>query len=244
MILTFHQIKLQIIDKMKNAICFSIALLTVGIFSSCEEETVDAINGKVASMASDGTNTSLEYDDQGRLTSYTQTGGGNTYQVTIQYGSGTVTWTESFTDSSGTASGTTIYSLNGQGYAVSDNGGTTYTYDSDGHLLSETSSSSSVEYTWSGGNQVSNVNSDSTGAAQYTQTKTYLADKEDYRDFGMAFLGKQSKNLINTVTDNYGATTYNATYTYEYDSKGRVSKETVAYQGSSNPSVTTYTYQD
>lgn len=229
---------------MKKFFTFMLPFLPVLILSSCEDpEAPDQINGRLATSVSDGATTSYDYDSEGRLTRWEQTGAGTTYLVTIQYGSGTVTWTESFTDSSGTQSGTTIYTLNGQGLAASDNSGNTYTYNADGNQTMTSGSSGSFTYTWVGGNNTVETAADSSGTVQGTTTKTYLTDKVDYRDYGLGFMGKPSKNLISSSASTWGGSTQNATYTYEYDSKGRVSKETMTYSGST-PSVTTYTYED
>jgi YD repeat-containing protein len=77
-------------------------------------------------------------------------------------------------------------------------------------------------------------------------------------NFGMAYLGKSSKNLLvssvtttlsKTICDGSGCSadpftnSYSYTYTYEYDDQGRVSKRTELYSlNGSPPSTTTYAY--
>lgn len=65
----------------------------------------------------------------------------------------------------------------------------------------------------------------------------------DYENMGVSFLGKQNKNLIKEEkrTSTYESETYTdiTTYTYEYDSIGRVTKQT-----DNDGSYSTYTYID
>lgn len=138
-----------------------------------------------------------------------------------------------------------IYNLNSQGYATSKiyrsySGGITifdtYTYDADGHMLTHFSTDSlnysrdTIIQTWSGGNMTSSYHGAANDLSAYyfseLTTYTYLTDKIstiENENFGKLFLGKGSKNLINTISIvNAGVTTLN----YEYDTKGRVKKQT------------------
>jgi hypothetical protein len=76
-----------------------------------------------------------------------------------------------------------------------------------------------------------------------TTSYTYLSTI-DSRDFGLAFIGKQNTNLISTetVTQLINGSTYTVNYTYSYtfDSKGRVAQQV---QSSGTATYTTaYTY--
>ena len=203
--------------------------------------TPPAINGKVkTSTNSDGSGTpsttTYTYDSGGKLTMMQQ----NDQKITIVWTSSKVVM--NFYDSTGTIiveKDSAV--LNAQGY-ISSNNGITFTYDSEGHRTGATSTNETDVYTWSGGNCTSIVYTSASNPVE-TNSFNYLTDKTDYRSFGMEYIeGKGNKNLIGSDTDNKSGSPVTTTYTYEYDSKGRVSKETKVSTGSTQ--INSYTYFD
>ena len=61
----------------------------------------------------------------------------------------------------------------------------------------------------------------------------------DYENIGIFFLGKQNNNPIKKEIETYDGNVYTTTYTYEYDSKERITK-----QISDSDSYDVYTYVD
>jgi hypothetical protein len=234
-------------EQTHNTIVMKIKLFQIGLAAliafglhSCEKEAdPEPVNGLVKSVSVVlGGTTSIEsysYDEQGRivLVTITQTGEfPGTETTTYSYSQNTVVAIVEF-DGGGTM--TTTYNLNADGYAVSDSDGSTYNYNADGHMTSAIYPWRTETRTWSGGNMVSISYSDGTP----TDTYTYLTDKGDYRDYGKGWSGKRSKNLVSSVSNvNIGVN-----ITYEFDAKGRVTKETHTDPGS-NSMVYTYTYKD
>jgi hypothetical protein len=188
--------------------------------NSCNTCTASAFRIKTITYF-DGSVSAYSYDNQGRVTSLaiTSTTSGNSNQ---QYTYGTNSVTQILQDGS-----TINYTLNSNGYATSqvfkDNIGAVIfslnnTYDNEGHLLSSGSNGGgTITNTWTDGNLTSDNNFGG-------QTYTYLSTKDNTignENKGMKFLGKDSKNLRSTSTS-YGSTT---TFTYEYDSQNRVTKQ-------------------
>ncbi len=79
------------------------------------------------------------------------------------------------------------------------------------------------------------------------ETYTYYMDKLNtigLKNEGEIYWGKDSKNLIKTEKA-YGAYgDYSATYTYEFDTKGRVSKKMTKNESTGNIYTSSYTYTD
>lgn len=135
-----------------------------------------------------------------------------------------------------------IYILNNQGYAISDNEGFVYNYDSLWHLISKVKGSDSFSYSWVNGNKVSETSSFSGEVKAYT----YFTNKDNtigFENMGMYYLGKTSKNLISELVDSlpFNPTT-TFTYTYEFDSQNRVTKSTELSSAGDPPGVISFVY--
>ena len=254
----------QIDMKNKKPILFSamiVVLFSITLMSGCKkEETTDACTNGVQDQTetgvdcggtcnactasafriktvtyADGSVFAYSYDNRGRITNLaiTSAGLGNSTQQ-YTYGTNSVTQTlqGGFTEN---------YTLNSNGYATSqvskDNTGATiaswaYTYDSEGHVLTSAytgGGGGTVTNTWTNGNLTSDNNFGG-------QTYTYLLAKDNTignENNGMNFFGKDSKNLRNSSTSGGGTTTF----TYEYDSQNRVTK-----QMDGSPGAIIYTY--
>jgi YD repeat-containing protein len=165
--------------------------------------------------------TTYTYDAQGRCVSANE----NNNLTTYTYGQGTVTINSS--------TGTTYGALNSNGLIIRGSDSTYYTYDANGYLIAETNTGTgnSQTNTISNGNLVSEVQTVS--GSTVTNTFTY-GSSYDSRNFGLAFRGKQSVNLC-TSNISSGSTT---TYSYTYDSYGRIATETISQSGP----VVSYTY--
>jgi len=143
----------------------------------------------------------------------------------------------------------TDYTTNASGLATSDTKGYVYAYDNSGYLISKSytgaGSFDSITYTISGGNAITSVEHQADSATNnvITTNYTYLSTI-DSRNFGLAFLGKANTNLISTVaiTQTISGSSYTAnyTYTYSYDSRGRVSQQVI--NNGSASYISTYTY--
>jgi hypothetical protein len=146
---------------------------------------------------------------------------------------------------------TTFYTLSASGQAVSDSKGNSYAYNSSGYLTRQSYAygagydSISYLYMLSGLNDSISIQHQQDAATHNLVTirYTYLPTI-DSRNFGLTFLGKQNTNLINTETDSQvlNGSTYSITYTYSYtfDSQGRVTQQ-VQTSGTSTY-TTAYTY--
>jgi hypothetical protein len=172
------------------------------------------------------TTTTLTYDAQNRLTEIQAT---NSTPTTYSYGSGTVTQIQ--------GANQVIFQLNGSGLATSDNVGDVWVYDNNGYNTNYTNVGQGVSavLTISNGNLTSQ---------QYTQNNvtsttsyTYLTTT-DYRNYGQAFFGKNSVDLENSESTSPANTS--KTFSYTFDSKGRVQTQT--YISGTTNDVTTYTY--
>jgi YD repeat-containing protein len=208
--------------------------------SSCEKEDEspndDPIVGVGESLSyvrtetNSGYSVTYTYDSQARIvrTDYPDGSYG-----TYSYAGSTLTY-KMFD-----AAGTEIDGLTGQVDAngrvlqYSEGGSVvSFTYNADGQMASQTVDGSSANYTYTGGNLVS------VSSADGTETFTYLTDKYETRyTEGTSLLGFPSLNLVATRTSDGEVNTY----TYEFDSQNRVTKETSS-SPSSGTSVTTYTY--
>jgi len=138
-----------------------------------------------------------------------------------------------------------------------------YTYDATGAMIYDTciwdnGTTTGAYYAtscvWSDSNMVSCINTDYSQATPIVTTYAfvYLSTRE-YRDYGFSearsfsdFIsgtvgGRNSRNLVNTETQVKSGTSITYTHTYSFDSKGRVTTESVAgTDGSSN--VASYGY--
>jgi hypothetical protein len=111
-------------------------------------------------------------------------------------------------------------SLNSSGLIASD-GSYNYYYDVNGYQTMSNNQADTVYNVWSNGNLVSTYSNYYEGP--YQIFKTYLSNA-DSRDFGQAYLGKQSKNLIGSWMQVTHGDTLSKSYTYQFDVAGRVSQ--------------------
>ena len=123
-------------NKAFKSLVVMFALTGLMVSTSCKKNTV---NGRVKSSTTTTTGqnpvtTTYTYDGSGRILTIQDNSGTESYT----YGPSTVT----VTDVSG---GTTIYTLNAQGYAGNDNQGLTYSYDNNGNLVTITAQGGSSQ---------------------------------------------------------------------------------------------------
>ena len=144
---------------------------------------------------------------------------------------------------------TTVYNINNAGLATSDTKGNSYGYNALGYLTIlvpiTIGGYDSTLYTIVNGNIDSALQHQVDAATNNTVTTTYTyLSTIDSRNFGLAFLGKQNTNLINTenITQVINGTTYTSSYTYTYtfDTQGRVVQQLKA--SGSDTYTTSYTY--
>ncbi len=166
-----------------------------------------------------------QYDTQGRVTRVDFTDGVENDFETFEYPNSTTVIEKWGSDAY-------TYTLNATGQAIQyvESGSSTntyyYTYDSDGFM-----SNGNFRVVVNG-----NIVSDGGTTYEYDLTKiNTIGDK----NMGLGFYGNDDKNLITKETN--GA--YIVTYTYEFDAKGRVSKQTADYSGL-NTDYLVFTYTD
>lgn len=118
-----------------------------------------------------------------------------------------------------------VFLINGQGLMI--NPGTELEYNSGKQILLERSAGIfSRRYTYENGNLVSRLDSTNTAAGWLVNDFTWQYDLShlstiDNQHFGQGFRGWGSKNLVTASFVNGNPI---ATYTYEFDEKGRVTK--------------------
>lgn len=191
------------------ATCFLIA------FSSCKkEETPTANNPEVTGNNYVKTITfndtllinAYAYDASWRIISAE---GDDSF--TVDYASGTVTYASE------------TGQLNSNGYLVSKSDGTNYTYDNNGYLISKSDDVSTTQYFWSAeGNLTQKI----TTLPSLSDTVTYVYDLSKLnpiRGTEKMLEGKSSKNIITSIsyTSSFGSSS-TSTFSYIYDSKGRI----------------------
>lgn len=229
---------------MKKLFALLVIAGTIVTLNSCTKEDQDEftrwlIKTETYNFGTANASTSnYTYDSEGRLTEVIDDDG---YRTTVSYSSTTMTVTNY--DSTGTnVADTYDYPLNAQGFVTSAFG-SDLSFNSDGYLIGSTESNGAMTTnTYVDGNLTESTHTDS--AYTSTSTYTYLTDKLELRDRGLkALYGESSKNLVSMIneTNSNSSSTYSTNYTYEYDSKGRVTKETRSANGQ-NQDVTTYTY--
>lgn len=233
--------------KQNNNVILGIIIFTFLAIGGCKKKDntpPPVINGKVKSMNwvwGGNVTTDYTYDSQGRLTMSQDNNHttGSVIKNIYTYGTNSVI----IQTINGTSQSTKVYNLNAQGYIINGDS-TNYNYDNEGHCIYSSNSYSTYTYTYTNGNMITDV--ETYNGTTYTYTYTFLTDKTDYRDNGMKFYGNGSKNLVNYMTRTPSQSPPNpdiTTLTYEYDSKGRVTKET-GLNTSSYTTTTTFTYFD
>lgn len=252
---------------MKNRINTTTILLVALLLFGCKKEknddpvitpeptpTTDGQKGKVATYNNGEFIDTYYYDSQGRAISLKRDG---KLSATASYNTSYYKVVEY--DSEGNPVDSVVYPLNAQGY-IASSGNETYTYDTEGHVIKIERPSSKTENTFNNeGDKVKYVDTynSADGTSIYTFNVSYLPTLNSI-DFGDSFIwGKDSKHLmseeivhwvkynaIGEEVDSYTQTSN--TYTYEFDSKGRVSKCTQNQNegGVFHSYVTTYTYYE
>jgi hypothetical protein len=205
---------------------------------------------------------SIVYDAQNRITSLksegqsaTYTYSGNKAIVAIIGDSMTINAEYTLNTSNYPTSGKFVTSYMGIPITINF----TYTYDSEGHCTKSKQSlaffgqemNSIVDYEYTNGNLTKETAYDEASPEEKdVTTYTYFTDKSDSRALSMSktyvidVQGKGSKNLIkqSVTLDTEGNETV-VNYTYEYDSTGKVTKETQKDEDSGEEvSLTTYGY--
>lgn len=223
--------------------------LATAVFAGCKkDDSAPAINGNIkietVKIISSGgsvdiSHTERTYNGNNQVLTETDTdaAGNPTGKDVYEYAGNTVTVTHYLADLV-TEGYQYVYHLNSKGLVESQDGASvTYTYDADGHLVNKTDIGV-VDYTYYQGNLISIEAKDNTGIVTAFYSFNYT-DVADYRNNGQTIFGKGSKNVIANRSDNNGNLVVPV---YEYDSKGRVTKQTYAIGG--NIFITSYTYFD
>lgn len=228
---------------------FALFLLT-GIAGCKKDDTTSQHTGKIKTITYLGattgtTKTTISYDNQDRILSASnEPTGYNSYVYQNQ--SVRILYYDSASNLS-TPLADDTFMLNAQGYVSSATiaNGYTRTYDANGYVLTETknintSTLITTTHTYSNGNEVSRSYVDGTGQ-QHTYTFQYNTQPETHGNNagGSPYWGKDNANLVSRITENHGGADQITDYTYEYDSQGRVTKET---QTGYHSGVTGYTY--
>ncbi len=138
------------------------------------------------------------------------------------------------------------YFINKEGYIIGNSFNQVYAYDSDWHKQEPANAPNQYVYQYENGNQM-NISMNYVHDTTWF-TYTYYPDKLENRTKGLrAFLGSGNRNLMKSEhIVSTAAGTVNSEYSYEFDAKGRVIKETRIFTSSlgTTPVVTTYTYFD
>jgi hypothetical protein len=192
---------------------------------------------------------SFRYDEKGRLVGEVdKRNSADYYSSTISYEAYKYIWTSVFVESGNKMERTGT--LNEKGLVTSvthicsidrDSGTEILEYNSEGYcihclLTYKDGIKNENTYTFSGGNLVEGKESFQHNF--YDWKYTYYTDRVNtigVENLGVSFMGKQSKNLIKSETKK--ETGKEVTYTYEFDSKNRVTKQLC-----SDGSYTEYTY--
>jgi hypothetical protein len=124
----------------------------------------------------------------------------------------------------------------------------TFEYNADGYMTkivleAGTADQETMEFTISNGNRVGTVYT--FGGETMNLISQYLTDKTNTtgsENMGIAFMGKQDKNLMQSITTTYSGFTLIQSYSYQYDAKDRVVKSTTTTNGL-DPNSSSYTYK-
>ncbi|MFT3843822.1 MAG: hypothetical protein QM725_02125 [Lacibacter sp.] len=245
------------------------ALILISLFFSCKKKQEDTpynlLAGKVKQVTDDNNRRTIyTYDNKGRLLKFFQVNatGDTSYVVSHEYSGNSLTRTERY---STTDSRVYTYQLNEKGAAVSktvaSNPSVLYNfkYNSNGQLTEQkmTNGSNVETYTYF----YSNSQCDSMRlerswytAGNYELTVyEYYTDETDNRNehliYFQQFLGKPAnlKPLRSLKEGTHRDATGNSfytpnSYTYEYDSNGKIMREIEYFRGSTNPRTKTYQY--
>lgn len=226
-------------------------LISIIAFSACKKSSTDNKSSvpapqssipKIATIRGSIDTTFFQYNSSGKLIKEINWSG---YQI-LEYSGNTVTLKDY--SEGGSIQSTEIFTLNSRGQAISSsyagkkkstegnylsegNFNTTYTYeyDNDGYLIRKMypiseSILDTVAYTIINGNE---TQAKYPGNEYFNYTYTNTTNTIGRENEGITFLGKQSKNLVQSSTHTYQSHTSDPiTITYAYDNKGRVTIET------------------
>lgn len=203
--------------------------LLIGLITGCAKKADDVVVHRVLTItteeASDTSTATFAYNSAGQCTEAHLFTPGR--RVTYSYTSGQVL-AYRYNSPSTVPFDSIFYQLNSAGLVASDSKGNTFTYNDDGQLVTTTNTTGYVlTNTWADGNMLAST--DNTGGDTTTYNWTYYTDKPDTRSMGLEWQGKRSKNLLSGYTlssTSPGSITSTHTFTYEFDSQGRVSKMT------------------
>jgi|ERR1043165_1163386 hypothetical protein len=218
-----------------------LALAFILLITACKKDPSLTVNGNVSSatfLAHGGRpfTFNYSYDAQGRITGVQRTNGTS---ESYRY-AGNQAFAYRYDSAATVAHDTTAFSLNAMGFAISDDDGSTYTYDNDGHPLvtSDITGTYNQTYTWTNDN-VSTF-SMSGGGSTINHQFTYYSNPE-YRRIINSLMGKGNKNLIHTDTYVSNGLTRLITHSYNYDTQGRVSLD-ITTDNDTPPNIDTMVY--
>lgn len=209
-------------------VCFTF-LFGVAMLSACKREpstgTTNFVKTATSLSADTLFTTTFSYDSLGRLSFESSSLGSFVYT----YFPDSIIVT-SFVSNDSSPAGISTYTLNNQGLELSLDPGDTSYYDSLGEKTEETYPGDTTFYTWMNGDKVSQSVHTLSGIS--TVNYSYLSTV-DNRETGQPYLGKTSKHLV--------ASAGNTTYSYTFDSRGRVDNLSWQSPGMS-PFTVHYTY--
>lgn len=228
-----------------------IALAGVSIFTGCkkDDEAPAPVNGNIKQVQTKIINNAggvvvfysyNTFDSENRLVETLGMDGlGNVTGKQVYVYDATTVSTVGYDPDLTTISYADTYQLNDNGQAINSmaNPFAACLYDADGHLLRYCNPSDTTVYSYYNGNKVNEYRTASGNVTQFTAYN--YSNLPDYRNTGTRFLGAPSKNLVTTEVSQAG---YTSQYLYEFDTKGRVTKQTVARYGSTY--ITSYKYFD
>jgi hypothetical protein len=238
---------------------FPLALLSLLIIASCKkkDEATPAIAKIKTAIIPDligGTIDTLNYfyNNDGTVEKVTY-GTGLAKRVYV-YGSNSIS--EVFYNYTGSIAGTTTYFLNDAGLADSMYDSSTdyrysYEYDANGFLTKSTfrgpsNNISSVQtYVNNGTNVTNTYAADAGGTVTSSTEQTFFTDKKNTtgnENIGKKFLGKSSANPGHTWSSTSLSTTYTGSWSYSYDSEGRILLQNMLNNAGTVFGTNTYTY--
>jgi len=237
---------------MKNSVIFALVVVTT-ILAGCNKG--GSSDSRVKKITSNrGFTTEYTYSAENKISSTRNSDGSKT---TYTFNGNTVA--QQMSDSARGLFITSTMFLNAKGWTdstrASDQSGTyvkAYTHDADGYITQSrdivsgrmTDASSSV---FKDGNEISATVSDSTSKPLFTVYFDYYTDKPNslsYANFGMKFLGNDSKNLMKRFVQVLpsGDTFRVNSFVYHFDDKGRVSQKAMYDRRGALADSTTITY--
>ena len=241
----------------KTRDAFWVLALLVFFASACRKaDSAGTNHGKIRTRSSiltqsNGTTTTdsllLTYDSRGRLSSTNNAPAG----IGVSYAYQADSVVLSFRFSNGQFFNE-AYALNAQGYATSAPNNVTYTYDAQGYRLSQAvyllPVNDTTRYTYLNGNLISTIGYSWQNETLFTDTTlyTYNTGVTENRNSIPQFFGAGNTNLVASEIILRHGQTETISYTYSFDSYGRVTNETRQASGATingmSSQLTNYTY--